>query len=142
MFLSTENDAFAAFLSQADREALALHRAVRRLYWAVAAPPMFLLFAYFAGAPDHWYDGDAIALAATLSVLLWLGVDYGGRAWVERGLDLIALRFLDVYPKFADSYLEALEALVGCATASGVETALIARLPGPGDIAADPSPPQ
>lgn len=128
MLVTTGNDAFTAFLANADQETLSLRRVARRLRWVALLGLASATNGLGAVAPATAFNATVLGCLA-----LWVAAHYLGRLWVARGLDFIALRFLDLYPRFADSYVGALESLISCATGSGVETELIARLPGPGD---------
>ena len=133
MLVTIGNDAFTAFLADADQETLSLRRVARRLRWVAVLPAALLGLVSATDGLDT--VTPATALNATLlgCLVLWVAAYYLGRLWVARGLDFIALRFLDLHPRFADSYTGALESLISSATGSGVETELIARLPGPGE---------
>lgn len=133
MLVTIGNDAFTAFLANADQETLSLRRVARRLRWVAVLPPALLGLASATDGLGAVAPATAFNAALLGCLALWVAAYYLGRLWVARGLDFIALRFLDLYPQFADSYTGALESLISSATGSSVETELIARLPGPGE---------
>ena len=134
MLVTIGNDALTAFLAHADQETLSLRRVGRRLRWVAVLPPALLGLASATDGLDAVAPATAFNSTLLGCLVLWVAAHYLGRLWVARGLDFIALRFLDLYPRFADSYVGALESLISSATGSGVETELIARLPGLGEM--------